>query len=50
MSGMVEMHVQDAGEEILYYTFSSITEASEMLAFLKEFFPAGTFMIQPLRQ
>lgn len=49
MSGMVEMFVQDAGEEILHYSFSSISEASEMLAFLKEFFPSGTFLIQPLR-
>lgn len=49
MSGMVEMFVQDGGEDVLYYSFSSIAEASEMLAFLKEFFPSGTFLIQPLR-
>lgn len=49
MSGMVEMLVQDGGEDVLYYSFSSMAEASEMLAFLKEFFPSGTFLIQPLR-
>ncbi|WP_370400195.1 hypothetical protein [Sulfitobacter sp. JB4-11] len=49
MSGMVEMYVEDGGEEILYYSFNSIAEASEMLSFLKEFFPLGTFTIQPLR-
>jgi len=49
MSGMVEMSVQDAGEEILHYSFASLTEASEMLVFLTEFFPKGTFVIQPMR-
>lgn len=49
MSGRVEMSVQEGGEVVLYYSFNSIAEASEMLAFLQEFFPAGTFLIQPLR-
>lgn len=49
MPGMVEMRVEDGGEEILHYTFKSLKEASDMLAFLREFFPDGTFLIQPLR-
>ncbi len=49
MPGMVEMRVEDAGEEILHYNFKSLAEASEMLSFLKEFFPDGTFLIQPVR-
>lgn len=49
MSGMVEMSVQEGGETVLFYSFNSISEASEMLAFLQEFFPSGTFLIQPLR-
>lgn len=48
-TGMVELRVADAGEEILQYSFATIQEASEMLQFLKDFFPAGTFVIQPLR-
>ena len=47
--GWVEMRVEDAGEQILHYNFRSLDEASEMFAFLKEFFPQGTFLIQPLR-
>ncbi|MEO9824897.1 MAG: hypothetical protein ABJF50_10835 [Paracoccaceae bacterium] len=49
MAGMVQMRVEDAGEVELEYTFSSLSEASEMLAFLKDFFPSATFLIQPLR-
>lgn len=47
--GMVEMKVEDGGEAILHYVFPNISDASEMLAFLKEFFPGGTFIIQPVR-
>lgn len=49
MAGMVEMRVQEAGERLLEYKFHSIAEAAEMFAFLKDFFPAATFLIQPLR-
>lgn len=49
MSGMVEMRVQEAGETVLEYTFESVLEASEMFAFLKDFFPTATFLIQPIR-
>lgn len=48
-TGMVELRVEDDGAEVLRYSFQTITEASEMLAFLKDFFPAGTFLIHPLR-
>ena len=50
MAGMVEMHVEEFGEILLEYKFGSLNEASEMLAFLKDFFPSATFLIQPLRQ
>lgn len=49
MAGMVQMRVEDAGETVLEYTFGSVSEASEMFAFLKDFFPTATFLIQPLR-
>jgi len=47
--GMVELRVEDGGEEVLRYSFGTIAEASEMLDYLKDFFPAGTFLIHPLR-
>lgn len=46
---MVELTVRDAGEEVLHYTFQSISEASEMFAFLKDFWPQAQFTIQPVR-
>lgn len=46
---MVEMRVEDGGEEVLRYSFKTLQEASEMLDFLKDFFPSGTFVIQPMR-
>lgn len=49
MPGRVEMRVEEDGEEILRYSFRTLREASEMFAFLLEFFPEGTFLIQPLR-
>ena len=47
--GCVEMKIEENGEEILKYSFKSISEASEMLSFLKDFFPNGRFLIQPIR-
>jgi hypothetical protein len=46
---MVEMKVEEAGKEILWYSFKTIKEATEMYSFLRDFFPDGTFIIQPLR-
>ena len=46
---MVELRVEDGGTEVLNYTFKTIAEASEMLHFLKDFFPLGTFFLNPLR-
>ena len=48
-TGMVELRVEEASEEILRYSFSTLREASEMFDFLKDFFPTGTFLIHPLR-
>ena len=45
----VEMRVEEAGEVVLRYIFRSIDEADEMFAFLKDFFPQATFLINPAR-
>ena len=49
MVGMVELHVEEFGETLLEYKFCTVSEASEMLSFLKDFFPMATFLIQPVR-
>jgi len=48
-SGMVELRVQNEGDEILVYAFRTLAEAAEMLDFLKDFFPAARFVVQPVR-
>ena len=48
MTGMVELRVEEFGELLLKYSFSSLAEASEMLTFLQDFFPSATFLIQPV--
>ncbi|MEM1065512.1 MAG: hypothetical protein AAF771_03065 [Pseudomonadota bacterium] len=48
-TGRVEMRVQENGEDTLVYSFAGVTEASEMLAFLKDFFPGARFVIEPQR-
>ena len=45
----VEMRVEEAGEVVLSYVFRTIDEAAEMFAFLKDFFPGATFLINPVR-
>ncbi|MEM6608619.1 MAG: hypothetical protein AAF689_08565 [Pseudomonadota bacterium] len=45
----VELRVRDGGRDILVYTFKSAGEAGEMIHFLSDFFPAGEFLVQPLR-
>lgn len=49
MQNTVEMRIEEAGELILRYVFSSLSEASEMFAYLKDFFPHATFLINPVR-
>lgn len=49
MAGMVQMRVEDGDDTVLEYTFATLREASEMLSFLKDFFPSATFLIQPVR-
>ncbi|MFT7311220.1 MAG: hypothetical protein ACI853_001717 [Paracoccaceae bacterium] len=49
VNNRVEMKVHDGGENILAYTFGSLAEAASMRAYLKDFFPQATFVIQPLR-
>ena len=46
----VELRVQEEGEDMLVYSYMSLDEASEMLAFLKDFFPRARFVIQPALQ
>ena len=45
----VELKVEDEGVVILNYCFQNIREATEIFVYLREFFPEGTFIIQPLR-
>ena len=45
---MIEMKVEDNGEVVLSYHFKTVREASEMFVFLRDFFPTGKFVIQPL--
>jgi hypothetical protein len=39
--------VQDAGDDILVYSFAKLDEAAEMFDFLRAFFPRARFVIQP---
>ena len=45
----VEVKVENDGVVILNYCFRNIQEATEIFVYLREFFPDGTFVIQPLR-
>jgi len=45
----VEMTVENEGVVVLGYNFPNILAATEMFVYLKDFFPNGTFIIQPLR-
>lgn len=49
MAGIIELQVEEFGQTLLEYKFNSVTEASEMLSFLKDFFPLATYLIQPVR-
>lgn len=42
------MKVREGEEEILSYTFKTVSDASEMLHFLKDFLSDATLVIQPL--
>ena len=44
---MVELRVRVDGEELLFYTFRSVSEAAELIQFLSDFFPNGQFLVQP---
>lgn len=54
MEGAMEMQrgvrlaVLEAGEERLVYAFQSAGEAAEMIGFLREFWPAAEFVVEPL--
>jgi hypothetical protein len=47
--GQIELKVEEASAEILRYSFPDIRTATEMFVFLRDFFPDGTFILQPLR-
>lgn len=47
--GLLELRVQQDGVDSLVYAFRTIAEAAEMMAFLRDFFPAATFVLQPAR-
>jgi len=44
----VELRVEQDGETMLVYTFKALNEASDMFDFLRDFFPCGRFVIQPI--
>lgn len=48
MLGSVELKVREDGADTLVYTFKTVSEAGEMINFLTDFFPAATFIVQPL--
>lgn len=43
------MKVEAEGVVILRYTFHSLREATEQFVYLRDFFPQGTFIIEPLK-
>ena len=45
--GRIELRVQQAGEDVLVYSFPDLNGAQKMFGFLHEFFPGATFVIQP---
>jgi hypothetical protein len=47
--GLLELRVHERGEDQLIYTFRSVRDASEMAAFLREFFPDADFVLMPVR-
>jgi hypothetical protein len=47
--GLLELRVHEHGRDQLVYTFRSVAEASEMTAFLREFFPEAQFILMPVR-
>jgi hypothetical protein len=47
--GLMELRVQEHGVDQLVYTFRSVEDASEMVAFLKDFFPEAAFVLAPVR-
>jgi len=46
---LLELRVQEDGSDTLIYTFRSVTDAAEMVAFLKDFFPKADFVLGPVR-
>ena len=49
-SSAVELRVQEGDCDVLVYSYMTLTDASEMYAFLKDFFPEARFVIQPVLQ
>lgn len=45
--GGIRFFVEMNGKEEISYHFDTISEALEMLEFIKDFFPTGRFVIQP---
>ena len=46
---LLELRVHERGADQLIYTFRSVEDASEMAAFLREFFPDAEFILMPVR-
>lgn len=46
--GMIQLLVEQDGRTELSYACRDLAAAGEMFAYLREFFPGATFVIQPL--
>jgi hypothetical protein len=46
---MVRMTVEESGEAILVYTMRSVSDAAEMMLFLRDFLPGARFVLEPVR-
>jgi hypothetical protein len=46
--GGVKLSVREDGRDLLVYHYGSIREATEILNFIREFFPRAEFVFEPL--
>jgi len=44
----VRLSVREDGQDILVYHYSTLSEATEIFAFIREFFPSAEFVFEPL--
>lgn len=49
MPGFVELRVRENGQDILVYSFKSVTAAADMVHFLSDMMPGASYTVQPVR-